>query len=283
MSKSRARDIGNIDMATALVAYSHMHPPKDRDQYYRWLEKRRYKEVSQESVQMAEAAIEWASNLEGEEISEYLHNIRVIARRGVVSYREQGLGASIVAAYQRHLNTLRKMELAAKRADISQYVGQVGERRIFKLFVEKVIQFERQGYGYGNTYTVVHMHVMSDKEGNQFTWWSSSGALETGKEVTLKGTIKAQEEYVPRKAAPGTKGVKQNVLSRCEVVELKNYMVFVEGNRYEFEAIGEKEVRVMLRERLGVGKLPRGLQIVEMKPEVVILPVGNENELSVSL
>lgn len=284
MSKSRARAMDREYAATANIALQYIHPPRDRQAYDRWLAERPFSPpVSEEAKTLAHDAIEWASNLEGEEISEYLHNIRVIARREVCGGREYCLAASIVAAYQKHLNTLRFQEMAAKRAEISQYVGQVGERQVFRLFVEKVINFERDGYSYYQPSVTVHMHIMSDKEGNQFTWFATSGACETGKEVVLKGTIKKHEEYVPKKAPPGTPGVKQTVLTRCEEVEMKTYMVFVNGQQYDFEAISEKDVRPMLREKLGVGKLPRGLEIVEVKPEAVSLPVDDINALAVSL
>ncbi len=102
MSRGKAKELDMIGCATCEVAIKHMHPrlaPQD----YKFL----FRTPSEESFKVGEAAIEWASNIEGEEIPDYLHNIRTIARRMVFEDRDMGLAASIVAAYQRHLSTLR--------------------------------------------------------------------------------------------------------------------------------------------------------------------------------
>lgn len=255
LSRGKARELGNADSATANVAYIHFNR-RAAPLRYSFL----YQTPEAECETIAQAAIEWAADIEGEEVSDYLHNIRTIAKRGVCEGRDRGMAASIVSAYQRHLSTLRYKEIQARRAEIAQHVGQVGERRVFKLNVEKVLQFERDGYGYNSGPSVVHLHIMGDSEGNVFTWWSSAGALPTGSDVVLKGTIKKHDER---------NGVKQNVLSRCEEVELKTYIVFVDGTRYSFEALSEQEVRKALRSKLSVKTLPRGLQIVVDVPEKV--------------
>ncbi len=248
MSRKRARDIGCDGSATCDVANIHLHrrlaPPK-----YVFM----YATPSPESVLLAEQAIEWVSNLEGEELSDYLHNIRTIGRRGVCEGRDRGMAASIVSAYQRHLSTLRYKELQARRAEVSQHVGVVGERGVFKLNVEKVLQFERDGYGYNSGSVAVHLHIMSDNDGNVVTWWSSSGALPTGSDVVLKGTVKKHDVR---------NGVKQTTLTRCEEVEYKTYIVVLEGVRHTFEALSEIEVKKALRAKLGIARLPKGTHIV---------------------
>jgi hypothetical protein len=204
-------------------------------------------------VELANNAIEWASNIEGEEIPDYLHNIRTIARRMVYEGRDMGMAASIVAAYQRHLSTLRWKELQAKRAEIAQHVGQVGERIRVKVMVEKVVQCD-------SMYGTSHLHIMSDDNGNVFIWFASSGAHETGAEIILKGTIKKHDER---------DGVKQNVLTRCEEVDLKTFYVMIGDDKHTFQAEKELEVRKLLREKLGVAKLPKGTRIIEDVPQVV--------------
>jgi hypothetical protein len=232
--------------ATADIAYLHMkpaaRPPK-------WVPL--YSNVELESIELANNAIEWASEIEGEEIADYLHNIRVIARRGVVEGRDMGLGASIIAAYQRHVNSLRMKELQARRAEVATHVGTVGERRLFKLYVENVIVCD-------GAFGVSHLHIFGDAEGNCFKWFSSSVALEAGKEYLIKGTVKKHDEY---------KGVKQNLLSRCEEVELHNYYCSIEGQLHVVEAASELEVRKVLREKLSLKKLPRNTVIVQDKKE----------------
>jgi hypothetical protein len=248
MSRGKAKELDMIGCATCEVAIKHMHPrlaPQD----YKFL----FRVPSEDSVKVGEAAIEWASNIEGEEIPDYLHNIRTIARRMVFEDRDMGLAASIVAAYQRHLSTLRWKELQAKRAEIAQHVGQVGDRMRVKLMVEKVVQCD-------SLYGTSHLHIMSDDNGNVFIWFSHAGAHETGAEIILKGTIKAHNER---------DGVKQNVLTRCEEVALKTYYVMMGDTKHTFEAEKELEVRKLLREKLGMAKLPKGTRIIEDIPQVV--------------
>ncbi len=242
MSRRRARELVGAQ-ATADLAASHLHPSMDF--------KPMYTHIEPESIALAESAIEWASEIEGEDIADYLHNIRIIARRGVVEYRDMGLGASIVSAYQRHLNTLRMKELQARRAEVATHVGTVGERTRFKLHVEQVITCD-------GAFGVSMLHIMSDDAGNVFKWFSSSTTLECNSDVLLKGTVKKHDEY---------KGVKQNLLSRCEEVELHNYYCSIEGQLHVVEAASELEVRKVLREKLSLKKLPRNTVIVQDKKE----------------
>ncbi len=242
MSRRRAREMVGCQ-ATADLASSHLHPPMDF--------KPMYTHIEQESIALAESAIEWASEIEGEDIADYLHNIRIIARRGVVEPRDMGLGASIVSAYQRHLNTLRMKELQARRAEVATHVGMVGDRTRFKLHVEQVITCE-------GAFGTSMLHIMSDDAGNVFKWFSSSTTLECNSDVLLKGTIKKHDEY---------KGVKQNMLSRCEEVVLHNYYCSVDGQLHIIEAATELEVRKTLREKLSLKKLPKSTVIVQDKKE----------------
>jgi len=248
MSRGKARELNMEGCATCEIAQKHLHPRLAGPHF-----KPMFSSPSPESFQVGEAAIEWAADIEGEEIPDYLHNIRTIARRCVYEGRDMGLAASIVAAYQRHLSTLRWKELQAKRAEIAQHVGNVGDRVRMKVMVEKVVQCDSQ---WGTS----HLHIMSDDNGNVFIWFASSGAHETGSEIILKGTIKKHDVR---------DGVKQNVLTRCEEVELKTYFVMVDDTKYTFQAEKELEVRKLLREKLGVAKLPKGTRIIEDVPQVV--------------
>jgi len=248
MSRGKARELGMEGAATCEVAHNHLHPRNAGSNF-----KPMFRAPSDESVKVGTDAIEWASEIEGEEIADYLHNIRTIARRMVYEGRDMGLAASIVAAYQRHLSTLRYRELQAKRAEIAQHVGQVGDKLRVKVMVEKVVQLD-------SMYGTSHLHIMSDDSGNVFIWFASSGACETGKEIVLQGTIKKHDER---------NGVKQNVLTRCSEVELKNFYTFIAGEIHKFEAATETEVKKLLREKLGIKKLPAGTRILQDVPQVV--------------
>lgn len=246
LSRGKARQLSMEGQATCEVAYRHLHPRSAGSDF-----KPMFRTPSEESVNVANSALEWASEIEGEDIADYLHNIRTIARRMVCEGRDMGLAASIVAAYQRHLAQLRYKELQARRAEIAQHVGEVGAKVRVKVTIEKVVQLE-------SMYGTSHLHIMSDNDGNVFVWFSSAGAYETGKEIILQGTIKKHDER---------NGVKQNVLTRCSEIEIKNYYANVNGQVHKCEAASESEVKKMLRERLGLKKLPAGTHIIESVSE----------------
>lgn len=243
MSRGKARELDMEGFATCDVAERHYKPRLRPNNF-----KPMYDNPTEQSVKVAEDAIEWAANIEGEDISEYLHNIRTIARRMVYESRDIGLAASIVSAYQKHLSEIRYKELQANRRDIAQHVGQVGERICVKVIIDKVIQVD-------SMYGTSHLHIMSDQNtGNVFVWFSSSGAIETGSEITLKGTIKAHSER---------DGIKQNQLTRCERVTMKKWFAVTSDGVHYFDSVTESEVRKMLREKLAVKKLPQGIRIIE--------------------
>lgn len=245
MGRGKARDMGIEWRATADIAYNHMYPPKNFE--------RLFLAPSEASVKEADAAIEWAANQEGEELSDYMHNIRTIARRMVCESRDMGLAASIVAAYQRHLRGLRNAELRAKRAEIAKYVGNIGDRLTLKLTVEYVTPCD-------SAWGLSHRHVMADADGNVFVWFAHGVTYGTGDELVLKGTVKKHSEW---------QGVKQNVLSRCERVEIKSYYSVIDGNVYKFEAASENEVKKLLREKLNIKRLPTGTKIIEDVPQEI--------------
>jgi len=193
LSRSSARELDR--RSTSDIAYMHLHPP-----FYGKSEKL-YEYPTDKSVEIAKKAIEWCENLSDEEVeaSEYLHNIRVIAKRGVVGPKQFGYAASIVSAYQRLLiDQINKDNIKKDQAN-SQYVGEIGKRQNFKVLVEKVLQLN-------GAYGVSHMHIMRDDQGNRLTWFSSSKVLDTGVMLNIKATPKKHEEY---------KGIKQTIITRC--------------------------------------------------------------------
>jgi hypothetical protein len=241
LSRGKAEQLGNV-RPTCEVALYHLRPHSAPISF-----RRTYKDVSEESVKVAEAAIEWAASIEGEEIPDYLHNIRTIARRMVWECRDMGLAASIIAAYQRHLAKLKWAEVRARRAEVARHVGKEGEKIRVSLNVEKVVQC----FG---TYGTTYLHIMGDSEGNVYIWFASSQALETGRDIVLQGTIKKHDVR---------DGVKQNILTRCSEVVLKNYLCVHENEIHRFTAESENEVKKLLRGKLGLKRVPTGTRIVE--------------------
>lgn len=182
--------------ATADIAYRHMHPAP-----YERRSDRLYDKPSDKSEQLAKAAITWCEELPDSEVdaSEYLHNIRIIARRGIIGSKQYGFAASIISGYQRHLVELIKKEREAKDRIISEHVGEIGKRQIFQVVVEKVLALD-------SDYGTKHMHIMKDSSGNVLKWFSTSQVFDIGVPLIIKATPKKHELY---------KGTKETILSRC--------------------------------------------------------------------
>lgn len=240
--KSRGSAYNYGGTATADLALKEMFKRKYDPKYDM------FREPTEKSFEVGKTAIEWADALTDEEVthSDYLWNIRVIARRGVVDKAQFGYAASIVSSYQRHIGELEIR--TRKLPQESHWVGEIGERRIFNLLIEKVIELE-------SDFGITQLHLMSDDAGNKFTWYGHGDPLDTGSKVYLKGTVANHTER---------EGVKQTRLNRCEEVVMKDYLVVYQGNEYRFQASDPKEARKMLPGVLDVSKAPRGIKIVEV-------------------
>lgn len=162
---------------------------------------------------LAQASETWAEVLSDEEVnaqagSDYLHNLRAVARTGVMGDRTAGIAASMVTAYERALGVARKRAERAARP-VSLHVGTVGKRETFSnVTLDFVTGYETQ-YGY----TTVCKFVTD--EGAVLVWKASNTELargDVGKRYDVKGTVKKHDEY---------KGQKQTMLSRCAVEEVK--------------------------------------------------------------
>lgn len=251
-SRSSAKEYGGE--ATADIAIYHMHPPP----MARGL---MFSHPEEKSVEMAKAAVVWCQEITDEEVerSEYLHNIRVIARRGIVGPRQAGFAASIVSGYQRYLGDLKRKERYAAQGAVSKFVGEVKQSIKVQVLVDHVVNIPDYGYG------ASALHLMVDAEGNRYTWKSSTTTLEKGSEALLKGSVKEHEEYRGRNG--NDPPVKQTKLWHCKVLELKTYQVCCGPNVYEVTAEDEKVARKEALVVMGVTRLPRGTTIVEKVSE----------------
>lgn len=156
----------------------------------------------------AEAAMEWAASIEDSVIdgqtSDYLHNLRIIARDEYFGEREFGITVSLVFAYQKAIDDLKRDESKWSSAN-SQHVGDIKKRQEFTVQVQRVHVID--GY-YGTSW----IHNMVDDSGNMLVWFCSSedAVLETEKVYRVKATPKKHDEY---------RGVPQTSVNRVAVVE----------------------------------------------------------------
>ena len=188
VSKSKAEETGSAATVEFVKIAITAQSAKDRV------------EITEVDTRLATAAIDWCEELSDVdcERSDYLYNIRVIARAAYVERRTMGFAASIIAAYNKYLTD----KLAKEQMADSAHVGQIKQRTTFILRVTNHFNYE-------TVYGVTHKYIFSDMLGNVFTWAASSFQdLEIGHVYTVLGTIKDHVEY---------KGTKQTVLSRCAV------------------------------------------------------------------
>ena len=142
----------------------------------------------------AEAAIAWLTDDSMEVSSDYIQSVQAIAKRGWVANKHMGFACSIIQAYRREMARLAKVNTD------SQHIGTIGERDTFTLKVNRLI-FSEGFYG------LTIIHLMEDKDGNVFKWFSSGPELDEGEFLTLKATIKDHSEY---------QGTKETVLTRVK-------------------------------------------------------------------
>lgn len=187
-------------------------------------------DVTEEDKAMAAAACAWAESLSDATVDaergDYLHNLRAVARTGLVTARTDGIAASMIVAYQRHVARERELAESAQRVRVDAFVGTLKQRVTFGLpqevgkkgkplkgapvvlstepvWLEAVIGYE-SSFGYT---TVVKFR---SAEGHLLVWKSHDTGVtraDVGKRYTLSGAIKAHSVYAD---------VKQTVLTRCE-------------------------------------------------------------------
>lgn len=169
--------------------------PKGDDNGDRWLAE----QPTDEDKARGAAIVEWLKA--STDASDYMHNLRVAVALQATTHRTEGLLASTVVAYEKHVEGIERARAAGKVP--SQHFGEVGKRYELAGTVERV-HFVDGSYG------VSTLVVFTDADGRRFKWFASGSkdGFEVGKTVAIKGTVKKHEEY---------KGSKETVLTRCTV------------------------------------------------------------------
>lgn len=186
VSKGKAAESGQ--KATAYIVVDNLNAPPNIISSL----------VTSEDLKLAIEAEGWAENIPDDicKDSDYLYNIRAIARSGMVGRRTAGFAASIINAYKRDLPD----DVEKK---VSQYVGTKKQRSIFKLTL-------CHQFPYSGSYGPSTKFIFEDENNNVMVWNCTNGSsLKTGETYMIKGTILAHTDY---------KGVNQTLINRCEVV-----------------------------------------------------------------
>lgn len=175
-----------------------LYGPKDEARKIEW--------PTEADVAEAAKAIEWARDglkTPGKVLTDYEHNLVVIANSTVLQPKNFGIAASIIPAFQRVEGRLKRRE-SQHRADADcVHFGTVGKRQVFKLTVESHRSFE-------SDFGARHLYRLRDEEGNIAVWWTANPpAFEQTPEnrtFYVKATVKAHGDY---------NGIKQTTLSRA--------------------------------------------------------------------
>lgn len=151
-------------------------------------------EPSEDDKALAQAAVTWASELIAFDCSDYLLNIRQIAINGFCTEKTIGYAASIIPAYNRHLQ-----DTATNKA--GGFVGSVGDK------VTMIVTLAHTSTPIYTTYGMLYINTFIDNSGNTIVWKTGKQA-DTGS-FTMKATIKAHDTY---------KGVNQTIVERPKFI-----------------------------------------------------------------
>ncbi len=190
VSASQARD--SFKTSTASLVRDHFAPSI--------FVRRELEKVTEDDKTEGAAALAWVRNdlasRPAHKLSDYEWNLTALLTGELTPLDELNKIAPVARMYARHLE-----DVAKASSTINEWFGKPGDKFVLPLTVVSVHDIESE---WGTT----HKHVMTDPDGRTFIWWSSSARLAIGQH-TIKGTVKAHDEY---------KGRKQTTVTRCKAV-----------------------------------------------------------------
>ena len=152
----------------------------------------------------AEAAIEWASSLRDKEgISDYEHNVCVVAEGNVVTMKLSGVAASIVAVHQMRLERERREAVEESMRKNSVGLGAPGDRGEYTVNVLGIRECESD---WGVSFLV---KMVTDTGCACAFFTKHKPDMKPGGVYRIKGTVKEIDEY---------RGIVETRLIRCTVV-----------------------------------------------------------------
>lgn len=109
-------------------------------------------------------------------------------------------------AVEKCIESNRRYKAELERRGNSQHVGEVGERRLFELTCNKILNFGAYCYGAPITYC----YLCTDADGNTVKYVGNAAFMAEGDTEVVKGTVKEHGEY---------KGEKQTQIARPVIIE----------------------------------------------------------------
>jgi len=132
----------------------------------------------------------------------FLHNIKMMLTDEYS--KMSGFVAYAPIAYKKEMEKLAPKSAETEKKE-SKFCGTVGEKLTVEVTLVNKFGYETQ-WGYNL------IHLFEDINGNVFKWTTNSVSIEVGTRYQITGAIKSHDTY---------KDVKQTVLTRCKVVEIK--------------------------------------------------------------
>lgn len=163
---------------------------------------------SKEATEMVKEAVEW---IQGQEtVNDYLHNLKVVTSLKHTTCGRFGLLVSLFPTFNRELELQAKRKQEAEQGRLSEHVGQVGDRLQIEVDSVKCITSWESCFN-GYTTTTTYVWKITDKQGNIFTWKTSTWLNEEVPPKFIKGTVKEHKVF---------REVKQTELTRCSVLKV---------------------------------------------------------------
>lgn len=188
VSKQKSRETGASPTAN-LAAFIAGRPPESGTALVEW------KALRPTEVDFEEAGeiVSWVETISSEgELNDYLLNLKTAILLGYVGERHEGIVASGVASYRRHLEDLKKAAEASKKPP-SKHLGTKAERLVFKALE---ICKTREIDGPFGLSTLV---LFEDVDGNDLkAFIKGMVPFVAGDFVKGKGTVKEHEVYEGR-------------------------------------------------------------------------------------
>lgn len=189
-------DIATASLVTDLLEYGEEQPSKELTRLSDQIEEFR---ETESLVVEAQEIVEWLSRLHANEsedhrLTDYLHNLALVASQEFVEARHVGILCSAPMAY----NEWKRVQEAHKETppiDPGHYFGQPDTRMEATIHVD---QIENRGENEYGVSLLVHMHVVPT--GERLKWWTGEGLkLDEGKDYRVRMSIKKHGEWDGRR------------------------------------------------------------------------------------
>lgn len=175
---------------------------KDIDAVKREMEDVNFNPDSLEAHRMADDALAWLEKQE--EKNDYMHNLKVVASLDYTTYSRFGILVSLFPTWNKDLERVEKQ----KQEKVSEFVGSVGDKILVAVDSVKCVTSWSSFFGYSEKETYIYKIV--GKDGNIYTWKTSTWIDEERCPVEIKGTVKDHNVY---------RDVKQTELTRCRITK----------------------------------------------------------------